>query len=197
MMSVHWKNVGGVWFGVAYEGEKVLATSFGSDEKSVLKGLRDSLPVNIVLESSGSASGFAEHVLDMLKLVYDGKDAVVGGVWLNMDRLPSYSRRVLGAVCMVPAGYVTSYGSVAKAVGGGARAVGNVMARNPFAPLCPCHRVVASDFSLGGYGGGLRTKLAFLRRERRGFASERDIAVGKGKLHVFPVERVFEKVARG
>jgi len=195
-MIVRCKNVDDVWFGIAYEEEEVFATSFGSDERKVLKNLRGSLPAGIMLKSSGRASTFAERILEILKLVYDGKNADVGGVQLNMNRLPSYSRLVLGAVCMVPVGYITSYGSVAKAVGGGARAVGNIMARNPFAPLCPCHRVVASDLSLGGYGGGLKTKLAFLRRERRGFTSERDISIGKGKLHVFPVERVFEKASR-
>ncbi len=186
-----------MWFAAAYEGEEVVATSFASDEKRVLKDLRNSLPRNVVLESSDRTSRFAERVLNVLKLVYDGKDADVNSVQLNMDRLPDYTKRVIGAVCMVPAGYVTSYGLVAKAVGGGARAVGNVMARNPFAPLCPCHRVVAADFGLGGYGGGLSVKIAFLKRERRGFRSERDITVGKGKLHVLPVERVFEKATNG
>lgn len=197
LTELHVKEIEGMWFGAAYEGEEVVATSFASDEKRVSKDLRNSLPRNVVLESSDRTSRFAERVLNVLRLVYDGKDADVSSVQLNMDRLPDYTKRVIGAVCMIPAGYVTSYGLVAKAVGGGARAVGNVMARNPFAPLCPCHRVVAADFGLGGYGGGLSLKIAFLKRERRGFGSERDITVGNGKLHVFPVERVFEKATNG
>ena len=196
MMSIYAKSVDGVWFGVAFEDERVFATNFAFDEKSVLRGLRDSLPSNVILERPSRVSGFAERVIGVLRDVYDGKD-VAGSVPLNSDRLSGYARRVIEAVCMIPVGYVSSYGLVAKAVGGAPRAVGHVMATNPYAPLCPCHRVVGSDFGLCGYGGGLGVKLDFLRRERRGFSSERDVAVGKGKLRVFPVERVLEKAGKG
>ena len=83
---------------------------------------------------------------------------------------------------------MASYGSIAKAVGGGPRAVGNVMASNPFAPIVPCHRVVKSDFSLGGYGGGLKVKLELLSREKRGFSVSKEIEVNGSMLQVFPVE---------
>jgi len=92
---------------------------------------------------------------------------------------------------------VASYGSVARAAGGGPRAVGRVMASNPFPLVVPCHRVVCSDFTLGGYGGGYdnaAVKLGILRRESRGYGSEREISVGGGKLLVFPVERVLKRV---
>jgi len=185
-MRIYTNNVDGVWFGVVCEDERVFATSFASNEKSILRSLRDSLPSNVILERPNRMSRFAERVLNVLKNVYDGKD-VGYSVPLNLDRLSGYMRQVIEAVCMIPVGYVSSYGSVAKAVGGAPRAVGHVMATNPYAPLCPCHRVVGSDFGLCGYGGGLSVKLAFLRRERRGFSAERYIAVRKGKLHVFPV----------
>jgi len=195
-MRIYTNNVDGVWFGVVCEDERVFATSFASNEKSILRSLRDSLPSNVILERPNRMSRFAERVLNVLKNVYDGKD-VGYSVPLNLDRLSGYMRQVIEAVCMIPVGYVSSYGSVAKAAGGAPRAVGHVMATNPYAPLCPCHRVVGSDFGLCGYGGGLSVKLAFLRRERRGFSAERYIAVGKGKLHVFPVERVLEKDRKG
>ena len=79
----------------------------------------------------------------------------------------SYTQKVLKATAQIPLGYVTSYGSIAKAVGGGPRAVGNVMASNPFAPIVPCHRVVKSDFTLGGYGGGLKVKFELLVAEKK------------------------------
>jgi O-6-methylguanine DNA methyltransferase len=97
---------------------------------------------------------------------------------------------VLEVTSLVPVGYVTSYGSIAKAAGGSPRAVGNVMAANSFAPIVPCHRVVSSDFTLGGYGGGLDVKLEFLVREKRGYQSPREIPVNDRKLTVFPVEFV-------
>jgi hypothetical protein len=71
------------------------------------------------------------------------------------------------------------------------------MAINPFAPLCPCHRVVASDLTLCGYGGGLDVKLAFLRRERRGHASKKSIETRGGKLELFPVEFVLNRLEKG
>jgi len=97
---------------------------------------------------------------------------------------------------LIPVGYATSYGSISKAAGGSPRAVGNVMAANPFAPIVPCHRVVSSDFTLGGYGGGLTAKLEFLIREKRGYTSAREIAVGDKKLQIFPVERVLRKLGK-
>jgi hypothetical protein len=72
------------------------------------------------------------------------------------------------------------------------------MATNCFAPLVPCHRVVTASLGLGGYGGGLRTKYEFLKREKRGFKEEKQISLEGGILRVFPVEfvlRKFEKAA--
>jgi methylated-DNA-[protein]-cysteine S-methyltransferase len=57
-------------------------------------------------------------------------------------------------VCRVPRGRVTTYKGVAEAVGcGSARAVGQALRVNPFAPKVPCHRVIASDLTLGGFQG--------------------------------------------
>ena len=105
-----------------------------------------------------------------------------------MSRLPVYTQKTLKATAKIPLGYVASYGSIAKAVGGGPRAVGNVMASNPFAPIVPCHRVVKSDFTLGGYGGGLKVKLELLSGEKRGFSTSKEIEVNGSRLQVFPVE---------
>jgi O-6-methylguanine DNA methyltransferase len=127
-----------------------------------------------------------------MKHVYDGK-STTENVAMSMERLPKYTQRVLRAVFQIPVGYVASYGSVAEAVGGGARAVGNAMASNPFAPIVPCHRVVTSSLRLGGYGGGLRLKFVLLNRERRGFSEPTEILVDDKDLRVFPVEFVLKK----
>ena len=70
------------------------------------------------------------------------------------------------------------------------------MAANPFAPIVPCHRVVRSDLTLGGYGGGTGVKLAMLGREKRGCTSKLGIPVSKRNMVVFPVERVLEKMKK-
>ena len=103
---------------------------------------------------------------------------------------------MLEAASLIPVGYAASYSSIAKAAGGSPRAVGRVMASNPFVPIVPCHRVVSSDFTLGGYGGGLNVKLEFLVREKRGYTSPREIPLGGKKLQVFPVEFVLRKLER-
>ena len=73
----------------------------------------------------------------------------------------------LKATRSIPRGETRSYGDIAVQVGrpGGARAVGQVMASNPIAVLVPCHRVIASDGGLGGYGGHLEVKRRLLTLE--------------------------------
>jgi methylated-DNA-[protein]-cysteine S-methyltransferase len=68
---------------------------------------------------------------------------------------------------LVRPGETISYGALAAAVGhpGAARAVGSVMANNPVPIIIPCHRVLASDGTLGGYGGGLDMKRGLLKIE--------------------------------
>lgn len=76
----------------------------------------------------------------------------------------------------IPRGRICTYGEIARALKkpGAARAVGNACNANPHAPKVPCHRVVASDGTLGGYAGGLKKKMWLLKRE--------GIAVSNGKI---------------
>ena len=69
---------------------------------------------------------------------------------------------------IAPYGHVVTYGELARRSGcpGGARAVGQAMARNPLPVVVPCHRVVAAH-GLGGYGGGLPLKRRLLALEGR------------------------------
>ena len=68
----------------------------------------------------------------------------------------------------IPLGETRSYADIAKAVGqpGAVRAVGTANGSNPVAVLVPCHRVIRSDGSLGGYAGGLDRKRKLLEAER-------------------------------
>ena len=190
------KEIDGIWFGVVYEGEKVLASNFGLSKDEVLKSFQRMFPSK-VLPLVAEPSAFAQKLVSSLKNIYDGKGSACDAA-LSIERFPPYTQRVLRVVARIPVGYVASYGGVSDAVGGGARAVGNAMATNCFAPLVPCHRVVTASLGLGGYGGGLRTKYEFLKREKRGFKEEKQISLEGGVLRVFPVEfvlRKFEKAA--
>jgi methylated-DNA-[protein]-cysteine S-methyltransferase len=65
-----------------------------------------------------------------------------------------FESRVYEAVAKIPRGRVSTYGAIAsEIVSGSARAVGQALRKNPFAPEVPCHRVVRSDGSLGGFFG--------------------------------------------
>jgi O-6-methylguanine DNA methyltransferase len=87
----------------------------------------------------------------------------------------AWDRRVLEAVATIPWGRTASYGEIARQVGvpRAARAVGGAVGRNPVALLIPCHRVIAADGTIGGYGGDgwgsreerLAIKRDLLRRE--------------------------------
>ena len=80
-----------------------------------------------------------------------------------------FQKKVYEAILRIPKGEVRTYGWVARAIGEpkAARAVGQALKRNRWAPTIPCHRVVGADGSLGGYSasGGLATKRRLLRRE--------------------------------
>ena len=70
----------------------------------------------------------------------------------------------------IPKGKLRTYSQVAKAINKplAVRAVANAIGKNPFPPIIPCHRVVRSDGSLGGYSGkgGLTTKKVLLKKEK-------------------------------
>src|SRR4051812_23486471 len=82
---------------------------------------------------------------------------------------PEFHQQVWQALLEIPYGETTSYGAIAKQVGapGAARAVGAANGANPIALIVPCHRVIGSNGTLTGYGGGLPLKRALLEHEAR------------------------------
>jgi O-6-methylguanine DNA methyltransferase len=195
MINLYGEKLDDVFFGVAVEGENIFATNFSPNLQSCLSGMLKCLPFNVPFTHTEEPSSFAQEAISVLKDVYDGKD-ISSSFHLAVEHLTVHTQKVISATRLVPLGYATSYAAIAKSVGGGPRSVGHVMADNPFPPLVPCHRVVGSDLSLRGYGGGLDVKLALLKRESRGYNSEKDVSVHGRKLRVFPVEFVLKKLAK-
>jgi O-6-methylguanine DNA methyltransferase len=80
---------------------------------------------------------------------------------------PSFTEKVYAVVAKIPRGSTMTYQEVARRAGrpSAYRAVGNIMHRNPDTEKVPCHRVVRSDGTPGGYARGTRRKVAILRRE--------------------------------
>uniref|UniRef100_A0A7S4GJ09 Methylated-DNA--protein-cysteine methyltransferase n=1 Tax=Eutreptiella gymnastica TaxID=73025 RepID=A0A7S4GJ09_9EUGL len=68
-------------------------------------------------------------------------------------RVTPFMQSVYDLVSTIPEGKVSTYGAVAQALRSSARAVGQALRGNPFAPVVPCHRVVASTLELGGFSG--------------------------------------------
>jgi methylated-DNA-[protein]-cysteine S-methyltransferase len=79
----------------------------------------------------------------------------------------SFQRQVWEHLLTIPYGHVITYGEIARAVGKpqAVRAVGAANARNPLSIIVPCHRVIGSDGSLTGYGGGIWRKEWLLKHE--------------------------------
>ena len=94
---------------------------------------------------------------------------------IDLADRPDWDRRVLGEVRAIAWGETASYGEIARRIGAprAARAVGGALGRNPISLLVPCHRVIAADGTIGGYGGdawgsreaALERKRTLLRRE--------------------------------
>ena len=191
-IGLYTKNMNGVWFGVACDDEQVFAKTFTNSEKSAMKSLTEAIPQSMEFQVCAEPSILAEKVLRSAKSVYDGKGETES-VPLATNNLSPFTKHVLEVARLIPVGYVTSYGALSRTAGGSPRAVGGVMAANPFAPIVPCHRVVRSDLTLGGYGGGLDLKEKMLVRERRSETLPMEIPVGAKRLQVLPVERVLER----
>jgi len=88
---------------------------------------------------------------------------------IDLSRLTDFQQSVLGAARRLGFGEIASYADIAHSIGRpkASRAVGNALGRNPVAIIVPCHRVVRTDGSLGGYTGGLRYKKMLLDIEGR------------------------------
>ena len=86
---------------------------------------------------------------------------------MDLSPVPAFHLEALRELARVPYGQVTTYGALAAKIGHprAARAVGGAMNKNPIPIILPCHRVIGSNGSLTGYGGGLDRKVALLRLE--------------------------------
>ena len=84
--------------------------------------------------------------------------------------MKTFRQKVLSVVAKIPKGKTLTYGEVARRAGRpqASRAVGNILNKN-YSPKIPCHRVVRSDGTPGGYNRGVKTKIRLLRGESVSF----------------------------
>jgi O-6-methylguanine DNA methyltransferase len=92
----------------------------------------------------------------------------------------NFEERVWKLMEMIPRGKVTTYGQIARKLNTKAyRAVGNACRKNPYAPRVPCHRVVRSDGTIGGFGGRTSGKTV---EKKRLLLREEDVEVRNGRV---------------
>ncbi|MDD5464955.1 MAG: methylated-DNA--[protein]-cysteine S-methyltransferase [Candidatus Omnitrophica bacterium] len=104
---------------------------------------------------------------DRIEKFLNGEDVHFPLNMLRLDLCPVFQRRVLTAAYDIARGRTSTYQLIAKQLGkpNAARAVGTALAANPFPLFIPCHRVIRSDGSPGGYLGGPKMKRVLLRKE--------------------------------
>ncbi len=99
--------------------------------------------------------------------------ADLGDIVLDLDGVPPFHQRVYALARGLQPGTTCTYGELARQLGepGAARAVGQALGANPFAPVVPCHRILAANAGPGGFSanGGVTTKLALLLIEHAQF----------------------------
>lgn len=113
------------------------------------------------------------QVIARVRALLEGERDDLLDVPLALERVPDFNRRVYEVTRAIPPGRVLTYGEVARRIGepGASRAVGAALGANPFAPVVPCHRVLAAGGRSGGFSatGGADTKLRLLEIERAQF----------------------------
>jgi methylated-DNA-[protein]-cysteine S-methyltransferase len=155
------------WIGVVVTGRGIAAaTLFRQSQDLALNELWERQPAAILLEAAD-----LPELDERLRRYAAGEPVRLDDLALDLGACTPFQRQVLRTVQAIPRGQTWSYADVARAIGrpAAARAVGQVMARNPVPLFVPCHRVVASGGGLGGFGGpgGLVMKRALLDLERR------------------------------
>lgn len=118
--------------------------------------LRARLSVGV---APGTPPAHVREVARRIHALLEGARDDLRDVALDMAGLPEFACRVYEAARAIPVGHTLSYGELARRVGtpGAARAVGQALGKNPFAPIVPCHRILSASGKLGGfsaYGGG-------------------------------------------
>ena len=146
---------------LAARGGRLCVLHVGAREAPVRQMLHRWYPGEVIehrRDPAGAATALAKYFSGQLD-VLDSMDVELNGT--------PFQQRVWDALRAVRAGQTASYSTIARVVGAPSamRAVGAANGANPVAIVVPCHRIVGSDGSLTGYGGGLRRKEWLLRHE--------------------------------
>lgn len=124
----------------------------------------------------GEPPPMADEAIARIRGLLEGGRDDLADLPLDMSEVPAFHRAVYEVARAIPPGRTMTYGEVARAIGepGASRAVGQALGHNPFAPVVPCHRVLAAENRSGGFSaaGGVSTKLKMLEIEKARFGAE-------------------------
>ena len=145
----------------AAHGPRVCLVHFGPASTSVRSSLQSWYP-----DAEIAATANPGGVVDVLRRYFEGDLESLDGIEVELNGT-SFQKNVWLALRSVRAGTTMSYSQLAKQVGSPAavRAVGAANGANPVAVVLPCHRIIGSNGSLTGYGGGLHRKRWLLDHE--------------------------------
>ena len=158
--------------GIAWTDSAIAAVQLPeASRESTLRRLRRGFdPVE-----QGVPPAFVQQAILRIQALLQGERDDLRDLPLDLDTVPEFHRRVYEVARSIPPGEVLTYGDVALRIGepGAARAVGQALGRNPFAPVVPCHRVLAAGGRSGGFSaeGGAETKLKMLEIEAARFGA--------------------------
>ncbi|MDQ3483245.1 MAG: methylated-DNA--[protein]-cysteine S-methyltransferase [Pseudomonadota bacterium] len=141
--------------------------TFGEDESA----LRRRFPNADIRADDGTMAAWVEGALKAIQTPAEAPEVPVD------VRGTAFQEAVWSELRRIPLGETRSYADIAAAVGqpGAVRAVGTANGSNPVSVLVPCHRVIRSDGTLGGYGGGLENKKKLLAAEGIALERQRDL----------------------
>jgi methylated-DNA-[protein]-cysteine S-methyltransferase len=163
------------WMAVAKRDELLVGVVFGHASRpqaaAALRRLLTSADVASVIDfvDVDQQPESLRAVVALLERYAEGEDVDFGDVALDQRHLTPFGCRIVEACRRIPAGQTRSYGELATKCGspGASRAVGQVMAKNRFPLVVPCHRVLAAGGLLGGFSApqGLAMKRRLLELE--------------------------------
>ena len=141
-------------FGLVTRGRRLLATFLPQPKSHIRRAIRESWPDAV--EARDPLPRFRKQVADY----FAGKRTVFN-VEVDMTDVPAFRQKALEQCMRIPYGQTASYADLARAAGNprAVRAVGGAMANNPLPLVIPCHRVIRSDGSLGGFSSYRETEL--------------------------------------
>jgi methylated-DNA-[protein]-cysteine S-methyltransferase len=150
LITISVKKFEKIWFGAAIRvGSEIIKISFSKSRKDVLNEIIKNMPQNWQIRNNHSE---AQTALASINKLFHGEKNN-NQLKIDLTQATKFQRTTYSLLREIPKGKVSTYSIIAKAVGhqGAYRAVGNVMASNPFPLLIPCHRIINSNLRIGNY----------------------------------------------